>query len=79
MRKRDAVMQDAVGTCLPCLYDDGQPGGGEDGEGGGAGGEDVHGVQLRGSHLLPVLPLGSLAVPKLHHLTHQHLPWHIHS
>ena len=75
MSKRDAVMQDAVGTCLACLYDDGQPGGGEDGEGGG----DVLGVQLRGSYLLPLLPLRGMAVPKLQHLTHQHLPWHIHS
>ena len=72
MSKNDAGMQDAVGTCLPCLCDDGQPGEGEEGG-------DVLRVQLRGSHLLPLLPIRRLAIPKLHHLTYQHLPWDIHS
>ena len=68
-------MQDAVGTCLPCLYDDGQPGGGEEGGPGG----DVHAVQLRGDHLLPLLPIRCLAVPYLQPLTYRHLPWDIYS
>ena len=64
---RDAAKQNAFGTCLACLCGDDQPGGEE------AGGGEVLAVQLRGGHLLPLLPLRCLAVPHLQHLTHEHM------
>ena len=62
MNNLDAVIQDAVGTCLARLGDNNMSWR----EGGGDG--DVQPVQLQGSLHLPVLPLRGLAEPRLQHL-----------